>query len=244
MSSVERSGIAELLRQGAGSACPGESECTNTRERDRDSRDGPPLVVAAGGAVEWPDSGVTEVVFMNLGHLGPDRRARLRAAAGALAAALLLLHGCGGDSGVGLLEPGPDGALVGASDCKERDDPPGTLGKPGNQDCIVYDYDGNGRLRLTHVNTAFNCCPEYVAEAVVEEGTILLREREIEGMCACLCLYDLEYEITGLEPGAYDVVVRQEYLDPRDPPLEFRVRLISAPSGEHCVERSRYPWLP
>ena len=126
--------------------------------------------------------------------------------------------------------------------CKELGESFGAIGTRTTEDCIEYEYIGGGQLLLNHVNTAFNCCPEYEAGVEVEADTIVVTEDEIDGPCDCICLFDLNYEIIHLEPGAYDVIVIQEYVDETDEQHAFTIDLYASPSGIHCVERNHYPW--
>ena len=138
----------------------------------------------------------------------------------------------------------PTGSLVSFSGCKDWRDTGGWTQTPSNQDCIEYEYLGGGLLLLNHVNTAFNCCPEFEAGIEVEGNSITVTEDEISGDCDCICLFDLHYEIIDLHPGVYDVTVHQEYLHGDDEPLDFTMDLQASPSGMHCVERDHYPWWP
>lgn len=112
---------------------------------------------------------------------------------------------------------------------------------PPNQDCIEYRYSRR-TLRIKHINTAFNCCPEIEAYATVCRDTIFITEQEPPGGCHCLCLYDLTYDVIHLPPGEYRVIVSQQYLLQGDEPLEFTVDLRESPSGSYCVTRNHYPW--
>jgi len=179
-------------------------------------------------------------------------RPSLRRAATALViplgvAALLpasLFLGCGSSGTIEATGPAPLGVHVSSTGCKEWDPPP-PLGKPGDsntEDCVVWEYPGGDLLLLKHVNTAFNCCPEYEATVDVVEQTILITEHEIQGLCACLCLFDLGYEIDHLPPAVYRVVVSQEYVPPEEEPLEFTMDLVTSPSGSYCEDRAHYPW--
>jgi hypothetical protein len=111
-----------------------------------------------------------------------------------------------------------------------------------DQDCIEYTYDGSNTLLLMHVNAGFNCCPTLDFEIAVEGDTITIEEIELEGLCTCLCLFDVDFEIQGLAPGTYHLVVIEPYRPAGEPVLEFTMDLVGSPSGEHCVYRSRYPW--
>lgn len=115
------------------------------------------------------------------------------------------------------------------------------------ESCIEYDYDGAGLLRLTHINSGFNCCPQEltIEMFVYTNGHIYVEEAEDFGggeSCPCLCLYDLECESSGVEPGIYLVNVEEPYLNANDAPLIFSLDLSEACSGTYCVYRDQYPW--
>jgi hypothetical protein len=134
------------------------------------------------------------------------------------------------------------GTLVETIGCKQWNGEAAGDGISANQDCIRYEYMGGGLLLIKHINAGFNCCPEIRAMVNVRADSLIIIEREIAGLCDCLCLFDLHYQILGLDPGVYRVTVFQEYLDQDDEPLDFSMDLISSSSGEHCVERDHYPW--
>ena len=73
-------------------------------------------------------------------------------------------------------------------------------------------------------------------------GEIRIKEKESSSLCDCNCLYDLDYEFTGVAPGITRISVVGPYQPEGDPPLEFLVDLGGAASGSYCVERTRYPW--
>lgn len=160
---------------------------------------------------------------------------------------LALFPGCQGTktvvSSAGPEQGSPIGSLVDHTDCKQFLPVGVSAATPSNLDCVSYEYDGNGLLRLKHVNAAFNCCPgEITAGIKVEDSLITIVEGETESGCRCLCLYDLECVIENLPPGEYVVRVEEPYLEPGDEPLEFTVDLAAAGAGSHCVERTHYPW--
>jgi hypothetical protein len=161
--------------------------------------------------------------------------------AGALVVALALLaEGCSSPSG-----PDPVGRLVGRTGCKSFGAPAAgaTTAPASSRECVEYDYDGRGLLKLKHVNAGFNCCPGTISATVeVSNGDILIKERESSSLCDCSCLYDVDYEIAGLPSGAWRISVVGPYQPEGDPPLEFLVDLSQASSGSYCVERTRYPW--
>jgi len=162
--------------------------------------------------------------------------------AGALAAAWLFLGGsC-------LFSPDvpPQGRLIGRTDCKslsQTNSGAARTARAANQECVEYIYDGKSALHLKHVNAGFNCCPGTVsADIQVAGGEIRIKEKESSSLCDCSCLYDLDYEFTGVGPGIYRVSVVGPYQIESEPPLEFLVDLTGAASGSYCVERTHYPW--
>ena len=146
---------------------------------------------------------------------------------------------CPGGSGGGI------GSLVDMNGCKQFTATAATAVEfTEEQSCLVWDYsnEGFGTLTLTHINAGFNCCPTLDVSVDVENGTITLHEVETLGECFCLCLFDLEYEITFLPPGNYRIVAEEPYVGPHEEPLDTYIDLTATPSGTHCVERTEYPW--
>ncbi|MDH4223370.1 MAG: hypothetical protein OEV55_07525 [candidate division Zixibacteria bacterium] len=140
----------------------------------------------------------------------------------------------------------PAGFLTYYSDCKSliRKNIIDSIGP--DQDCIEYQYDGEGILEINHINAGFNCCPhELAASITVNENVINIEENEnLEGAgCHCLCLFDLDLKILNLDPGEYTIRVIEPYLCSEDELLEFNISLSSSPSsGSYCAKRSCYPW--
>jgi hypothetical protein len=135
------------------------------------------------------------------------------------------------------------GDMLGYSGCKEFGKDPGTS---PDQDCIEYQYDGQGVLLMKHVNAGFNCCPDTILAGVSLVGnTIIITENESlepSGGCDCICLFDVDYQVDNLPPGEYTITVNELYLQPGEEILEFTVDLSSVTSGSYCVERNDYPW--
>jgi hypothetical protein len=140
----------------------------------------------------------------------------------------------------------PVGYLTNYSDCKTTG-----AGAPkegyvpsSSEECLQYEWQGEGTLALKHINAGFNCCPDRLIGLVaIQDNTITLTETEVGGLCNCNCLYDLDYEITNLKPGLYTLqVVPTGYVPPGDPPLTFAVDCTGPTNGIQCVRRSGYPW--
>jgi len=116
--------------------------------------------------------------------------------------------------------------------------------KDGNatEDCVEYNHDGDMTLSIAHHNTSFNCCIEgtYI-ELSFSGDTLYITERENldNGGCDCICLYDINYSIYNLLPGAYTISIDELYYGED---IIFDVELQSQPSGSYCVERFVYPW--
>jgi len=170
-----------------------------------------------------------------------DRKRLISLIPAAFAALLpILAAACASSTG-----PGPTGGLVRRTDCKTAGQmASGAAAAPTtSQECVEYEYDGRSLLRLKHVNAGFNCCPGTVsADIQVEGGAIRIRESESSSLCDCSCLYDLDYEFTGVIPGYWRIEVVGPYQPEGDPPLEFVLVLDGASTGSHCVVRTRYPW--
>ncbi|UCD95570.1 MAG: dockerin type I repeat-containing protein [Candidatus Zixiibacteriota bacterium] len=137
------------------------------------------------------------------------------------------------------------GEITDTSDCKTFPTAkPADLVTP-DFDCMEYLYDGQNVLQFRHINAGFNCCPIIGALITVDSNVITITESETYdeyGPCLCLCLFDVDYEITGIGPGEYIVVVEELYLEPGDESLVFNIDLTATPSGSYCVERDHYPW--
>jgi hypothetical protein len=80
------------------------------------------------------------------------------------------------------------------------------------------------------------------ADITIKNHVITITEKEVNGLCDCLCLFDLDYQIVNLPPGEYVIKVIEPYIGEDDEPLEFVVDLSEAPSGTYCVKRNTYPW--
>ncbi len=130
------------------------------------------------------------------------------------------------------------GEVIGFGECKIFEK------ESSDQDCLFYEYDGQGLLTLSHVNAAFNCCPgQIVADISVEDGIIVISESETEPQCDCICLFDVDMEVHYLPPGQYTIQVNELYLGPGDEPLYLTVDFTGPNSGSLCLPRANYPWI-
>lgn len=132
--------------------------------------------------------------------------------------------------------------LQNMSDCKDDFLSKGAEDVPNDQDCIEYVYTAGGRLQLRHINAGFNCCPVLEPEIEVSGNVITIREIEVAAECQCQCLFDLDFEITGVTTGVYVISVVEPYTNEGDEKLEFEVNLMENPVGTFCVSRDHYPW--
>lgn len=135
------------------------------------------------------------------------------------------------------------GTVLSLGSCKAGKD-----GDPNErmQGCLVYDYNPETQiLLLTHINAAFNCCPEQVNVQFSFFGdTITLTESEVEPMCDCNCRYDLQLQIENLASNFWYLRVYEPLLnyDTNDTLMGY-MNLEANPSGSFCVLRSGYPWM-
>lgn len=58
-----------------------------------------------------------------------------------------------------------------------------------------------------HTGVVTNCCLEYDTKVSFDGATLELREVDLGPPCDCICPFDLEARIEGLEPGRYALVV-------------------------------------
>lgn len=134
-----------------------------------------------------------------------------------------------------------DGKLISHTDCKIFLSKSTDTGN--DESCVEYSFDEtNNSLILKHINTGFNCCPDGLyCEIEFTNDTIFIKESENAALCNCLCLFDMNSEITGIGSGQYYLKFIEPYCGSQDK-LEFTVDLKQNPSGSYCVERTQYPW--
>jgi len=135
------------------------------------------------------------------------------------------------------------GDVIGNGPCKSQMKTADIDTIPNTQTCIEYTYDGVSTLHVRHINGLFNCCPVFVAEFAIDGDLITITEVDslYMGGCDCDCLFDVDYEITGLMPGIYTLSIDEISTFPGDDPLEAQIDLTAATSGIFCVERPYNP---
>lgn len=135
------------------------------------------------------------------------------------------------------------GALVSHSECKNGEKNSLATGPADTLSCVEYEYLAeNKTLRISHLNAGFNCCPgELSCEADIINHELKITESEEEPGCNCMCLFDLEIEITDLEPGIYSLRLIEPYIG-NQAELITVIDLNASPTGTFCVIRKDYPW--
>lgn len=114
---------------------------------------------------------------------------------------------------------------------------------PASQSCIEFVFDRDIRkLTLKHLNAGFNCCPESLwCTVAYRNDTIVIQEFEKNLGCKCNCLYDLDIDVLGIEPGNFVVQFIEPYTGNQEK-LSFELDLRNNTEGSFCVSRGNYPW--
>jgi hypothetical protein len=113
-----------------------------------------------------------------------------------------------------------------------------------DQDCIQYLWVSGDTLKVKHVNAGFNCCPQgFAVKLAVAGDTLVITESENSSLCDCSCLFDLNYNLTGISKGNWWIRIVEPYVqDQLDNRLLFKVDLKKTREGEFCLTRTGYPW--
>jgi len=136
------------------------------------------------------------------------------------------------------------GELTGHSSCKnKRKSASLDSATSDSLSCIDYSFDEvSKKLSLRHMNAGFNCCPESLyCEIDLHQDTIIIQEFEEDGLCDCNCLYDLDFEITGVDADQYLVRFIEPYAGDQEE-IIFGIDLEKDREGSFCVIRKQYPW--
>lgn len=138
----------------------------------------------------------------------------------------------------------PEGRLISYSSCKSAAKSTGAdIDQNDTISCIQYQYDETTKLlSLQHINAGFNCCPgELTCTVTLLGDTIMVVESESVKGCKCDCLYDLDIEISGIEPQSYFLKIEEPYCGSQQE-IGFKLDLPEIRSGNYCVSRTSYPW--
>ena len=80
--------------------------------------------------------------------------------------------------------------------------------------------EGEGSAIHVEHRVTYVCCAELVLTVEQEGNTIRITESNVGEMCRCLCDYDVEADVSDLDPGVYDVQLwGVEYQDAHAPEL-------------------------
>ncbi len=135
------------------------------------------------------------------------------------------------------------GQVTDHTDCKNFKSVTSDNDIPDTISCIDYSFDAiNNELILKHINAGFNCCPESLyCEVSLVEDTITIEEFEKESLCDCLCLFDLDMKLKGVESKKYYIKIIEPYIEDGEL-LYFDMDLVSNTENSYCVIRNNYPW--
>lgn len=108
---------------------------------------------------------------------------------------------------------------------------------------IKYVYDAaNQKLNIKHINAGFNCCPDKLSASFrLSNDTLYIMEKEGGPLCHCLCLYDLDLEISAVRKQTYVIHVIEPYLGNQQA-LVFTIDLKNTVAGDFMLIRKNYPW--
>jgi hypothetical protein len=111
-------------------------------------------------------------------------------------------------------------------------------------ECLEWSYE-KGTLKIRHVDAAFFCSAEIRTGVSASAGSVSILEiAEVDGIPPpCMCLRDLDVEVTDLPGGTYEIKIYRQ--GETSASLLFRVTadLESEPSGSACEPRDGYPWV-
>jgi len=109
--------------------------------------------------------------------------------------------------------------------------------------CIDYVYNANNKtLSIKHINTSFNCCVDGLYfQTTMDADTITIEEFEQNGQCDCMCLYDMDIEISNLQEQKYHIKIIEPNIGQQDI-IVFEIDLAQETEGSYCVTRMSYPW--
>jgi hypothetical protein len=160
----------------------------------------------------------------------------------ALVAVSLCTVGCEEENEAPIIaDPQMTGSLVRVDGCKSSFT---KESMQSDRSCMLFTYDATKQqLKLTHVNAAFNCCPEKIAANVsVKDGVIHIVESETGPNCRCNCLFDLYMVVENVPAASFVIKVDEPLLGEGEARMEFTVDFSKVTQGENCLPRNFYPW--
>jgi len=105
------------------------------------------------------------------------------------------------------------GDYLGMSSCKHYD-----YDKQDDYEdwkCLAWYHAPDGILTLTHINCVLDCAPIFETSTSVQGGVIHIQITEWFSYAQCgSCEYDLTYEIPGVPPAMYEVVITKDFVTP------------------------------
>src|SRR4030042_6591239 len=155
-------------------------------------------------------------------------------------AVIIFFDGCEQEGQTGLVF---SGKLISHTGCKSSKSTMINSDTPDTLSCAEYTFnETDNQLIIKHINAGFNCCPESLyCDIELKNDSIFIHEHEIDGLCNCDCLFDLDIEITGVKAKKYQVKFVEPYTG-NQKAIEFEMDLTSNHGGSVCVTRKQYPW--
>ncbi len=72
---------------------------------------------------------------------------------------------------------------------------------------INFKYINDNTVTVTHSDVFFNCCVEEIKiNTDIGENTITIKENEKGALCNCVCPYDVNFNMNGLETKDYTFI--------------------------------------
>jgi len=132
--------------------------------------------------------------------------------------------------------------LIRSSTCKSHEVKASDYQSP-ETDCVQCSWVAGDTLHIKHINAGFNCCPEgFNTSLKVSGDTLVITESEHSSLCDCCCLFDLEFDLTGITRKSWWIRVEEPYRKPTDDRVIFNINLSEITQKEVCFVRTGYPW--
>lgn len=137
------------------------------------------------------------------------------------------------------------GRIINRTDCKNST---GVflLQVNSTDEALTFNYYPEQKiLQLSHINAAFNCCPEKISASYkFSNDTIKIFEKEAKAACHCECLYDINYELRNITSGIYHIEIFGPITDGKYySALVFDIDIINHRDSVFALYRGFYPWI-